>query len=107
MYKGLELFFLLPLCMCSKSYFNRMWNAYYMKPLPKNMFNLCVQWLLYTGNKVGLDYYKINILIFCIIWPIITLISIALNVILIGSASIALRFCTVSSCSRNSVNNAG
>lgn len=54
-----------------------------MKPLPTNMFNLCVQWLLYTGNKVGLDYYKINVLIFCIIWPIITLISIALNVILI------------------------
>lgn len=35
LYKGLELFFLLPLCMCSKSYFNRMWNAYYMSNHPK------------------------------------------------------------------------
>ena len=83
LYKGLELFFLLPLCMYSKYFFDRVWNAYYTKPLPKNMFNLCVQWLLYVGNKIELDYYTINVLIFCIIWPTITIVSIVLNVILI------------------------
>lgn len=44
LYKGLELFFLLPLCMCSKSCFNKVWNKYYTRPLQKNIFNLCVQW---------------------------------------------------------------
>lgn len=83
LYKGLELFFILPLCVCSKQIFNKVWNKYYMKSLNKNIFNLCVQWLLYVGNKVGLSYTQINVLIFCIIWPVITIISIILNIILI------------------------
>lgn len=82
-YKGIELFFLLPFCMCSKNIFNKVWDTYYTKPLPKNIFNLCVQWLLYVGGKVGLNYYKINILIFCIIWPAFTLLSVFLNIYLI------------------------
>lgn len=81
--KGIELFFLLPLCMYSKTIFDRMWNKYYIQPLPKSLFNLCVQWLLYTGNKLNMSYEKINILIFCIIWPIITIFSIILNIILL------------------------
>ncbi len=83
LYKGLELFFLLPLCMCSKSCFNKVWNKYYTEPLQKNIFNLCVLWLLYVGNKVGLSYQSINVLIFCVIWPVITIISLILNVILL------------------------
>jgi len=47
------------------------------------MFNLCVQWLLYHGNKLNMSYEQINVLIFCIIWPIITLVSISLNIILL------------------------
>ena len=81
--KGLELLFLLPLCMCSKRIFNKIWGKYYKKPLSKNIFNLCVQWLLYMVDKVNLNYYEINILIFCIIWPFITIISIVLNIVLI------------------------
>lgn len=83
LYKGFELLFLLPLCMCSKYVFNKIWNYYYTTPLPKNMFNLCVQWLLYCGNKIGMSYTNINVLIFCIIWPIITIISILLNIVLL------------------------
>ncbi len=83
LYKGLELFFLLPLCMCSKTMFNKVWDTYYVRPLPKTMFNLCVQWLLYCGEKVNLTYTQINVLIFCIIWPIITLLSLTLNLILL------------------------
>lgn len=65
---------------CSNRAFNYYWNKYYVRPLEKNMFNLCVQWLLYVGNKVGL--YQVNILIFCIIWPLITFVSIIFNIVL-------------------------
>lgn len=77
------LFFILVISFFSSKVFNYYWNKYYNRPLEKNIFNLCVQWLLYIGNKVGLDYYEINVLIFCIIWPIITIISIILNIILL------------------------
>jgi hypothetical protein len=83
LYKGLELFFLLPACMLSKRVFDKMWNRYYMQPLKKNMFNICVQWLLYCCDKVGMSYAQVNVLIFCIIWPLITVASILLNVALI------------------------
>lgn len=83
LFKGIELLFLLPLCMCSKLVFNTVWGIYYKKPIRKNIFNLCVQWLLYIGDKVGLNYYQINVLIFCIIWPVITIFSIILNILLI------------------------
>ena len=83
LYKGLQLFFILPLCLCSKKVFNYYWNKYYTEPLELSIFNLCIQWLLYTGKQLDLDYESINVLIFCIIWPIITILSIALNVILI------------------------
>lgn len=81
--KSVELFFLLPLAMCSQAVFDKAWTRYYSQPLEKNIFNLCVQWLLYVGNKVNLSYTQINVLIFCIIWPIITITSIALNIILL------------------------
>jgi hypothetical protein len=81
LYKGMELLFLLPACMISKRVFEKVWNHFYMKPLPKNMFNICVQWLLYCGKKTNLSYTQINVLIFCIIWPIITIFSILLNII--------------------------
>lgn len=83
LYKGLQLFFILPFCLCSKKAFNHYWNKYYTEPLELSIFNLCVQWLLYTGKQLDLDYESINVLIFCIIWPVITILSIVLNVILI------------------------
>ena len=80
---GVYLFFILAISFFSSKVFNYYWNKYYNRPLEKNIFNLCVQWLLYIGDKVGLDYYEINVLIFCIIWPIITIISIIFNIILL------------------------
>ena len=35
--KGIYLFFLLPLCMCSKHIFDKAWNKYYTEFLPKNI----------------------------------------------------------------------
>lgn len=81
--RGLQLFFILPLCACSKRTFIHFWDKYYTLELKPNIFNLCVQWLLYTGKKMNLSYEKINVLIFCVVWPIITIISIALNIVLL------------------------
>jgi hypothetical protein len=81
--KGFELLLLLPACMLSKRVFDKVWDHFYVEPLPKSMFNICVQWLLYYGIKTNLTYTQINVLIFCIIWPIITVISILLNIILL------------------------
>lgn len=81
--QGFLLFFMLPISMISKRAFNYFWRKYYMQPnLEPTIFNLCVQWLLYYGKKTGLDYCSINVLIFCVIWPIITVLSIVLNVYL-------------------------
>lgn len=81
--KSIELFFILPLAACSGKVFDWAWRRYFMQNLDKNMFNLCVQWLLYVGNMVGLSYTQINILIFCIIWPVVTILSIILNIVLL------------------------
>ncbi len=85
LFNGLKLFFILPLCMISKKAFKYFWNKYYTIDLEPNIFNLCVQWLEYNGKKLGIDYMTINVLIFCIIWPIITISSLILNIILITS----------------------
>ncbi len=81
--KSIELFFLLPAAACSSKVFDWAWHSYYVQPMDKSVFNLCVQWLLYVGGKVNLSYTRINVLIFCIIWPIITILSITLNIILL------------------------
>ena len=81
------LFFILPLCFLNIRIFNWTWDKYYMRPLPKNIFNLCVQWLLYVGHKVGLSYESINVLIFCIVWPVITISSIILNIFMLCKQS--------------------
>lgn len=81
--RSVELFFLLPLAACSRKVFDWAWRRYYMQRLDKTIFNLCVQWLLYVGDKVNLSYTQINVLIFCLIWPMITISSIILNFILL------------------------
>ena len=39
--------------------------------------------IYYTKDKYNIDYEAINTIIFCIIWPLITIISLLLNIILI------------------------
>lgn len=90
-YKSLELFFLLPVAMCMNTVFDKAWKRYYMQPLEKNIFNLCVQWLLFVGDKVNLSYTQINVLIFCISWPLITITSIVLNIILLTKYFAAMK----------------
>jgi len=48
------------------------WNS--QDNLVDKIFFLCVKFLLWGGEILNLSYNQINILIFIIIWPILTLI---------------------------------
>ena len=69
----------------SKRIFNYYWNKYYTNNTINNktIFNLCVQWLLYISNKTNLTYEQLNVIIFCVIWPVVTILSIFGNILLI------------------------
>lgn len=77
---GFCLFFILLGSVFSKKIFKYCWNKYKVYDTPPGIFNLCVNWLLYKGNKYNMTYQSINIVIFCIIWPLITIISLMFNV---------------------------
>ena len=51
--------------------------------MPKSVFNLCVQWLLFHGRRLRLSYEDINVMIFCIVWPVVTILSLLLNAVLL------------------------
>ena len=53
-----------------------------MKMIDK-IFMLCVHLLQWLADKLGMTYNEVNVWIFCVIWPIITLVSIGLNVYLL------------------------
>lgn len=42
------------------------------------LFNLCVDILLWLADLVGVSYNAINIWIFCIIWPTVTIVLIVI-----------------------------
>ena len=89
-FSGILLIPVLVLCFVSKKMRIKYWYAFNhdLKTypyLPDNktdqMFSLCVNFLLLVGKRVGMSYNEINIWIFCIIWPAITIVSISLNVV--------------------------
>ena len=45
-------------------------------PIIDALFDLCVQILLWLADLFGVSYNTINIWIFCIIWPIFTIVLI-------------------------------
>ena len=47
------------------------------------LFMLCVYFLQWLTKRLGMTYNEVNVWIFCVIWPIITLVSLGLNVYLI------------------------
>ena len=55
-WEGLKLFFILPFALTSKKVFEACWAKYYIQPMPKSVFNLCVQWLLFHGRRLRLSY---------------------------------------------------
>lgn len=44
-----------------------------MNNLFNDIFDLCVRFLLWLGVNFGISYKAINVIIFCIIWPIVTI----------------------------------
>lgn len=63
--------------------FNKQVNTYPVIPDNKidQLFTLCVNFLLILGRKLGMSYNEINIWIFCIIWPLLTLVLFVLAII--------------------------
>ena len=47
------------------------------------IFMLCVYLLQWLAKRLGMTYNELNVWTFCVIWPIITLVSIGLNVYLL------------------------
>ncbi len=41
--------------------------------MTEKIFNSCVDLLIWGARLLGMTYKEINVLIFCIIWPILTL----------------------------------
>lgn len=78
--QAVMLFFILIVCTFSKRALHFFFHLYGPSSYPENVFNLCVVWLQYVGGKVGLNYFQINIVIFCIVWPAVTITSLVLNV---------------------------
>ncbi len=42
------------------------------------IFDLCVDFLIYWAKVFGITYNEINVYIFCVIWPILTIGLIAI-----------------------------
>ena len=40
-------------------------------------FDFCVQFLIDTANLMGISYEEINVWIFCVIWPLVSLVLFA------------------------------
>jgi len=36
------------------------------------IFNICVDILVYIANITGLTYEEVNVIIFCFLWPVLT-----------------------------------
>jgi hypothetical protein len=46
----------------------------------KSLFDLCVRFLLWLADLLGVTYETINVWIFCVIWPIFTMFLIGVVV---------------------------
>lgn len=43
-------------------------------PIINGIFNACVWLLMLIGSVTGLSYNTVNVLVFCVIWPILTIV---------------------------------
>lgn len=81
---GFCLFFILLGSMCSRRILKYYWNKYKVFNTPMNIFNLCVNWLYYKKDKYDMNYESINVILFCVIWPLIMLTSFVFNLVFIN-----------------------
>ncbi len=52
----------------------------YIEYIAGNIYAYCTDFVINLANLVQLSYYEINALIFCMIWPILSLLLITLNI---------------------------
>jgi hypothetical protein len=73
-----------------KNFRSRVWHFFNGKTklysvIPDNkvdqLFTACVNYLVIVANYIGMTYNEINIWIFCIIWPLVTLVLFVLAII--------------------------
>jgi len=46
-------------------------------PWIDTIFDLCVRWLFGAARILGITYEEINVWLFCIVWPLLTVLLIA------------------------------
>lgn len=45
------------------------------------IFGLCVEFLVWLGSLLGMSYNAVNVWIFCVIWPVLTLFLVAIVIV--------------------------
>ena len=45
--------------------------------MTNHIFSLCVDFLVWTANLLGTSYETVNVWIFCVTWPLFTLLLVA------------------------------
>ncbi len=50
-----------------------------IESIAAHIYAYCTDFVINTANLLGLSYYEINAMIFCIIWPLLTLWLLWLN----------------------------
>jgi hypothetical protein len=87
---GILLIPVLLICFVSKKWRLKFWtllndDVHTYPALPDSkidqLFTLCVNFLLILGKRIGLSYNEVNIWIFCVIWPILTLVLFVLAIL--------------------------
>ena len=48
------------------------------------IFDFCVELLIVMGNAIGMTYNEINVWLFVVLYPVVLLVSVMLNVYLMG-----------------------
>lgn len=48
------------------------------------IFDFCVELLIVMGNAIGMTYNEINVWLFVVLYPAVLLVSVMLNVYLMG-----------------------
>lgn len=48
------------------------------------IFDFCVELLIVMGNAIGMTYNEINVWLFVVLYPLVLLVSVMLNMYLLG-----------------------
>ena len=54
----------------------------FLKNIIGFIYSYCTDFVINLANIAGMSYYEINAIIFCVIWPILTILLIAVYFIL-------------------------